>query len=147
MIKKILFFILIISSLSFLFIDLKKDNFLEGVKNKYSIIEKYAITLGSSNHRALFINYYINSNIYNKSVEECFEYTKDYAVSYKTKNKKASNVKEIYIRFTDPTNNFLEYSSYYYTLGSTIYIDNENKNKIDNFTTWNTDYRLNTNNK
>lgn len=130
----------------FLFVNLKQNEFLEDVKNKYPIIERYSISLGSSNKRALFIDYYINSTLYNESIQECFEYTKDYAVTYKTKNNKASNVKEIYIRFIDQKNNFLEYSSYYYTLGNTIYLDNEKLNTIDNFTTWNKNYKINTNN-
>jgi hypothetical protein len=136
MLKKITTLLLVLLCLFVLSVNFSRNNFLESIKHKYSFIEKYSITLGSSNNRSLFIDYYINSNIYNNEIEQCFEDTKNYAISYKTNNKKASNIREIYIRFIDHSNNYKEYSSYYYALGNTVYTENENLNKIDNFNTW-----------
>ena len=137
MIKKVAFSFVIIFFVLCCFRGLNKAPFLEDVKSQYPIIEDYTITLGSSNKRALFIEYIIDGSLDSKEVKECFEYTKDYAISYREKSKKASNVKEIYIRFIDSNHNLLEYSSFYNALGHTIYyLDHEHMNKVDNFSTW-----------
>jgi hypothetical protein len=128
--------------------DKSTDNkFFKTMKSKYDFLNSYEVSFTSTNDRALCVEYYINSDIYDTNIDDCFNETRDYIMKWKEKSEhnkrknKLNNIREIIIRFLDKEENHKEYSSYYYRLGSTIYaIKNESLNEIDNFDSWIVEY-------